>query len=106
MPVTIGVLKETVRGENRVAVVPEVATRLTALGAKLLIERGAGQAARFPDALYKDAGFADSPAAVLAGADLLLAVQPLSPELAQGLKPGSTLVGLSRRMRSPRWCGC
>ena len=50
MPVTIGVLKETVRGENRVAVVPEVATRLAALGAKLLIERGAGAAARFPDA--------------------------------------------------------
>jgi NAD(P) transhydrogenase subunit alpha len=93
MPVTIGVLKETVRGENRVAVVPEVATRLAALGARLLIERGAGEAARFPDALYQDAGFADSPAAVLAGADLLLAVQPLSAELAQGLKPGSTLVG-------------
>jgi len=93
MPVTIGVLKETVRGENRVAVVPEVATRLSALGAKLLIERGAGQAARFPDALYKDAGFADSAAAVLAGADLLLAVQPLSVEVAQGLKQGSTLVG-------------
>jgi NAD(P) transhydrogenase subunit alpha len=76
-----------------VAVVPEVATRLAALGARLLIERGAGEAARFPDALYQDAGFADSPAAVLAGADLLLAVQPLSAELAQGLKPGSTLVG-------------
>lgn len=37
MPVTIGVLKETVPGENRVAVVPEVATRLAALGARLLI---------------------------------------------------------------------
>ena len=35
MPVTIGVLKETVRGENRVAVVPEVATKLAAQGAKV-----------------------------------------------------------------------
>ncbi len=37
MPVTIGVLKETARGENRVAVVPEVATRLAALGARLAL---------------------------------------------------------------------
>ncbi len=93
MPVTIGVLKETLRGENRVAVVPEVATRLAALGAKLLIERGAGAAARFPDTQFKDAGFADGPDAILAGADLLLAVQPLDPVLASRLKSGAVLVG-------------
>ena len=93
MPVTIGVLKETVPGENRVAVVPEVATRLAALGARLLLERGAGASARFPDALYKDVSFADSADAVLESTDLLLAVQPLDPALASRLKAGSTLVG-------------
>ena len=93
MPVTIGVLKETVPGENRVAVVPEVATRLAALGARLLIERGAGAAARFPDALYKDVAFADSAGAVLESADILLAVQPLDAAVAGRLKPGSTLIG-------------
>jgi NAD(P) transhydrogenase subunit alpha len=93
MPVTIGVLKETVPGENRVAVVPEVATRLAALGARLLLERGAGTSARFPDALYKDVSFADSADAVLESADLLLAVQPLDPALAARLKTGSTLIG-------------
>ncbi|MDH4259251.1 MAG: NAD(P) transhydrogenase subunit alpha [Gammaproteobacteria bacterium] len=93
MPVTIGVLKETVPGENRVAVVPEVATRLAALGARLLIERGAGASARFPDHLYKDVSFADSADAVLESADLVLAVQPLGPALAARLKTGSTLIG-------------
>ena len=93
MPVTIGVLKETVPGENRVAVVPEVATRLAAQGARLLLERGAGSNARFPDALYKDVAFADSADAVLESADLLLAVQPLSPALASRMKGGSTLIG-------------
>ena len=93
MPVTIGVLKETVPGENRVAVVPEVATRLAALGARLLLERGAGASARFPDALYKDVSFADSADAVLESAELLLAVQPLAPDIAGRLKSGSTLVG-------------
>ena len=76
MPVTIGVLKETVPGENRVAVSPEVATRLAGQGARVLIERGAGNAARFPDALYKDATFADGADAVLAASDLLFTVQP------------------------------
>ncbi len=93
MPVTIGVLKETVPGENRVAVVPEVATRLAALGARLLIERGAGASARFPDHLYKDVSFADSADAVLESADLVLAVQPPGPALAARLKIGSTLIG-------------
>jgi NAD(P) transhydrogenase subunit alpha len=93
MPVTIGVLKETVPGENRVAVVPEVATRLTALGARLLLERGAGANARFPDALYKDVAFADSTDAVLEATDILLAVQPLDPAVAGRLKTGSTLIG-------------
>jgi len=93
MPVTIGVLKETVPGENRVAVVPEVATRLIALGAKLLLQRGAGAAARFPDALYKDVAFADSAGAVLESADILLSVQPLDAAVAARLKPGSTLIG-------------
>ena len=93
MPVTIGVLKETVPGENRVAVVPEVATRLNALGAKVLLQRGAGSAARFPDALYKDVAFADSADAVLEAADILLAVQPLPAADAGRMKAGSTLIG-------------
>jgi NAD(P) transhydrogenase subunit alpha len=93
MPVTIGVLKETVRGENRVAVVPEVATRLAALGAKLLIERGAGAAARFPDAAYKDVAFAESAAEVLAASELLFTVQPPDAALVARLKPGSIVAG-------------
>ncbi len=93
MAVTIGVLKETVRGENRVAIVPEVATRLAALGARVLIERNAGAAARFPDGLYKDASFADSADAVLAAADLLFAVQPPDAGAALKLKPGAVVAG-------------
>ena len=93
MAVTIGVLKETLRGENRVAVVPEVATRLAALGARVQIERQAGAAARFPDAAYKDVDFADSADAVVGAADILFTVQPPSPELAGRLKPGAVLAG-------------
>ncbi len=93
MPFTIGVLKETLRGENRVAVVPEVVSKLAAAGARVLLERGAGSAARFPDALYKDASFADSANAVLAAADLLFTVQPPEAAVAAKLKPGAVVAG-------------
>jgi NAD(P) transhydrogenase subunit alpha len=93
MPVTIGVLRESVPGETRVGVVPEVADKLAATGARVLIERGAGVSAQFPDASYKNVAWADSAAAVLAQADILLTVQP--PSLAQidALRPGTVLIG-------------
>jgi proton-translocating NAD(P)+ transhydrogenase subunit alpha len=102
MPVTIGVMKETVRGENRVAVVPEVASRLAALGARILVERGAGSAARYPDAQYQDAGIADGADAVLAACDLLLTVQPPDPAAVGRLRPGAALAGfLSPHSQAP-----
>ena len=52
MGVVIGVLKETVANQTRVAVVSEIAAKLQALGARILLERGAGIAAHFPDAAY------------------------------------------------------
>jgi NAD(P) transhydrogenase subunit alpha len=73
--------------------VPEVATRLTALGAKLLIERGAGSAARFPDTQYKDVTFADAAEAVLAGADLLFTVQPPDVATVARLRQGAIVAG-------------
>jgi NAD(P) transhydrogenase subunit alpha len=93
MPVTIGVLRETVRGENRVAIVPEVATRLAARGAWRLFGGGAGAAARFPDTAYKDVSFADSADAVIAGSDVLLTVQPPDPSVVSRLKPGAIVAG-------------
>lgn len=93
MPVTIGVLRETAQGENRVAMVPEVATRLAAQGARILIERGAGAAARFPDASYKDVVFADSADAVIAESDVLLTVQPPEAGIVPRLKPGAVVLG-------------
>ena len=93
MPVTIGALREGVPGETRVSIVPEVAGKLSAAGARVLIERGAGVKAQFPDALYQKTEWADSAAEVLAQADILLTVQP--PELAQieALRPGCVVIG-------------
>jgi NAD(P) transhydrogenase subunit alpha len=101
MPVTIGALRECVPGETRVSLVPEVAEKLAATGARVLIERGAGVSAQFPDALYKRVEWADSAAAVLAQADVLLTVQP--PDLAQigALRPGSVVIGYMQAHARP-----
>src|SRR6202166_163411 len=93
MPVTIGALRETVPGETRVSVVPEVAEKLSLAGARVLLERGAGVSAQFPDALYKKTEWADSAAAVIAQADILLTVQPLSVAQIWTLKPGTVVIG-------------
>jgi len=93
MPVTIGALRESVPGENRVSVVPEVATKLVAAGARVLMEHGAGVSAQFPDALYQKVDWADSGAAVLAQADVLLSVQPLSLDQIGALRAGTVVIG-------------
>ena len=92
MPVTIGALRERVPGETRVSLVPEVAAKLLRAGARVLMERSAGERARFPDEAYQGVQWADS-ASVLAQAQVLLTVQPLTLEQIQGLKSGATLIG-------------
>jgi NAD(P) transhydrogenase subunit alpha len=93
MPVTIGGLRERAPGETRVSLVPEIADKFAALGARVLLERGAGVSAQFPDALYKKVEWADSAEAVLAAADVLLTVQPLNLDQIQALKPGAVVIG-------------
>ena len=93
MPVTIGALRESTPQETRVSLVPEVAGKFAATGARILIEHGAGERARFPDALYKSVEWADSPGAVLAGSDVVLTVQPLSVAQIEQLKPAAVVVG-------------
>ena len=89
MPITIGVLREVTPGETRVALVPEVAGKFRAAGARVLVERGAGVQAQFPDSLWKDVEFVATAAEVLAAADVLIKVQPPTVEEVAGLKPGA-----------------
>ena len=72
MSVTIGALRESAPQETRVSLVPEVADKLVKEGARVLVQRGAGERARFPDALYTSATWADSAEQVLAESDVVL----------------------------------
>jgi NAD(P) transhydrogenase subunit alpha len=52
----VGVPKETVEGERRVALVPEVIRKMAAKGFDVVVEPGAGDEAMLFDAAYEDAG--------------------------------------------------
>jgi H+-translocating NAD(P) transhydrogenase subunit alpha len=55
-PMIVGVPKETIPGERRVALVPGVLPSLTGKGFEVLIEAGAGVAAGFPDEQFEAKG--------------------------------------------------
>lgn len=93
MPVTVVCLKDAAAGERRVAITPETAKKLAALGAQVRIGPDAGAQAGFLDAAYEGAGAADADAA-LAEADLLLCVQSPDAATLARLKPGAIIVGM------------
>ena len=70
-------LRECAPGERRVALTPDGAGRLIALGYAVTVETGAGDGSWFDDASYLAAGaaIADGPD-VVSGSDILLCVQP------------------------------
>ncbi len=93
--VTIAVTAEG-PDEPRVAVSPETVKKLTALGAKVRVQSGAGARSRFSDEALKAQGaeIAASAAEALSGADILLKVRrPALDEIAQ-LKPGAMVAAI------------
>src|SRR5690554_675102 len=73
----IGVVKEILKGENRVSVTPEVAKQFILNNHKVIVEKGAGINSFFSDESYLEAGveLVDSPKDVYEAADLILKVK-------------------------------
>jgi len=94
MPLLIGVPAETLVGERRIAIVPDVAKKYLGQGASVLIQKGAGVPAHYRDADFADVSFADTGEAVFSQADVVLRVQPPSAEEIAFMKPGAVLVGM------------
>jgi NAD(P) transhydrogenase subunit alpha len=94
MAVTVAFVAESAPGEKRAALTPETCKKLLASQARVVIERGAGEPAGFPDAAYAGAEISADRGATLAGADVLVCVQPPSNDELGHLKAGALLVGL------------
>jgi NAD(P) transhydrogenase subunit alpha len=94
----VGVPKETAVGERRVALVPEIVTKLVASGIDVVVEPGAGEGASFTDEAFKDAG------ATLGNpweAEVIAKVRmPSDDELAR-LSEGQVLIGFLQPLSNP-----
>jgi NAD(P) transhydrogenase subunit alpha len=90
----IGVPKETVEGERRVALVPEVVRKLVGAGHGVAVERGAGGGAMIPDGQFVEAGAAvTDDVAGIWQSDVVVKVAPPSAEELVRLGRDSVLIG-------------
>jgi NAD(P) transhydrogenase subunit alpha len=86
--------RESWPGESRVALIPETAAKLRSAGFDVVVERGAGVLAGFPDERYTDGGIRLADHGQLAhGADAIVRVARPSAEEVAALRPGVVVVG-------------
>jgi len=92
--VKIGTPKEVSAGEARVAMTPDSALQLQKLGYECVVESGAGVAAGFADALYREAGVevVKTAAALWKAADIITKVRPPNATEAKRLTDGKLLI--------------
>jgi H+-translocating NAD(P) transhydrogenase subunit alpha len=86
------VVREVREHERRVALVPELVSRLTGAGLDVVIEPNAGSWAFHHDDEYVAAGAQIAQTDVLESADVILSVQPLEPDRIARLKPGAVTI--------------
>jgi NAD(P) transhydrogenase subunit alpha len=87
----IGVLREALPGETRVAATPASVARLLKLGYEVVVESGAGEASSFSDEAYVGAGATIGDPL---GADIVVGVNSPSQEQLDGLRDGATLISM------------
>jgi H+-translocating NAD(P) transhydrogenase subunit alpha len=88
--VRVGVTRETAAGERRVALVPDSVGRLAQTGIGVVVERGVGVEASYPDEAYNEAGAEVGP---VWEADVLVKVQAPSATEVERLRDGQVLIG-------------
>ncbi len=95
----VGVPAETVDGERRIALVPDVVRKLTGKGLEIVVQPGAGAGAMLPDELFSDAGATVSDDVWTA--DVVVKVASPSREELAKLGSGSVLIGFLGPLTSP-----
>jgi NAD(P) transhydrogenase subunit alpha len=101
--VRVGAPRETAEGERRVALTPQSAQALRKLGYDCVIETGAGEAARFSDAAYREAGVEVVPDArsLWETADIIVKVRAPTEEETGWARPGQIIIGFLWPAQNP-----
>jgi len=103
----IGVPRETLAGENRVALIPASIPPLAKAGVSVVVEAGAGTAAGYLDQAYRDRGAEIGTREDAFAADVVVQVRTLGANLAAGapdlglMRRGQTVVGLCDPLGEP-----
>ncbi len=97
----LGVPKEIVEGERRVALVPPVVAKLVEGGHEVQVESGAGAGSYYSDEDYRAAGatVVDSPQQVY-GADVVFKVRKPEPKEIEMMREGAVLIGFLEPLTS------
>jgi NAD(P) transhydrogenase subunit alpha len=90
----IGIPRESLPGETRVAATPQTVGQLIKLGYEVVVETGAGAASSFADAAFTEAGAAVGSAEQVWAADVVLKVNAPNDEEIAALRDGATLISL------------
>ena len=88
----IAVAKEIRSGEARVALVPDIISKLTKAGLEVVIEAGAGIASGFQDSEFTAAGATVKSGNVISDADVVASVTALTPDQMKSLKKGALTI--------------
>jgi H+-translocating NAD(P) transhydrogenase subunit alpha len=98
----IGVPKETAAGEHRVALVPEVVSKLKAKGLDVAVQSSAGEAALLPDRSFADAGaHVTGDVGEVWQSDAVVTISPPDAQQIRSLGQGSILIGFLAPLTSP-----
>jgi proton-translocating NAD(P)+ transhydrogenase subunit alpha len=102
MAVCVVAPKEVTPGERRVALVPEVASRLLKAGHRVCIEYGAGESAGMTDADYSTVGVQLVPTAteLYGSAEVVLKVQPPTVAESKTMRTGTVVIALMNASRN------
>ncbi|MCE5288382.1 MAG: Re/Si-specific NAD(P)(+) transhydrogenase subunit alpha [Nocardiaceae bacterium] len=90
----IGIPRESLPGETRVAATPATTEQLIKLGYDVIVEAGAGDASSFPDEAYVAAGASTGSSDQVWSADIVMKVNAPNDGEISALKDGATLVSL------------
>ena len=92
MTITVVVPRERAAGERRVAIEPSVASRMAKQDVQVLIEKGAGDAAKIPDTDFEDAQIVEDVHDLYEQADVILKVGAPTDEEIDQFRQGSILI--------------
>ncbi len=92
----IAVLRETLTGEARVALIPDSVKRLVKKGIGVAVQAGAGERSGYGDPDYEKVGaeIVPTPEALCGGADVVIKVQPPTAEEIAMCREGTALIGI------------